>query len=128
MLSLALVAGCASSGRKFQTDSIPKIEPGRTTDNQIRDMFGEPVSVRTRGSGGSTWRYDFRERRTADTSFFSRLGGFIAALFGVRGVRSPVNVAYSNEIRHQLTVVFHRDGVVDDFTYDRTENPSQRVY
>ena len=77
-------------------------------------MFGEPVSVRSRGTGSRSWRYEFSETRTADTSFITRVGSWFGRFFGMRGVRSPANVAYSNTVRHRLSVVFDSDGVVED--------------
>jgi outer membrane protein assembly factor BamE (lipoprotein component of BamABCDE complex) len=130
LLALLLVAlvGCATSGRRFPTDQIPHIEPGLTTSDEIRAWFGEPIAVRSRGTGGSTWRYDFREGETADTGTASRVGGFLSSIFGGPRVGSPVNVAYGNETRHRLVVYMDPDGVVGDYEYERSEKPTKRVY
>ena len=86
------------------------------------------LSVRSRGSGLSIWRYDFVETETADTRTASRVGAALSRIFGGPSVSSPVNVAYSNEIRHRLTVFIGPDDVVRDYEYERTERPSKRVY
>jgi hypothetical protein len=125
---LAALGGCASSGRSFATDKIPRIELGHTTSQQIHDWFGEPISVRTRGSGGSTWQYDHIDTETADTGMATRIGASLSRVFGGPWVRSPVNVAYSNTTRHRLVVRIDSDGLVNDYTYERTERPSKRVY
>lgn len=133
MLSLAFAlalaaSGCATSGRRFEPDSVPKIAPGRTTQEEIGDMFGPPLSVRGDSAGRSVWRYDYREEVTHDTRTLSRIGAFLVRLFGGRSVPTPVNVAYSNETRHELTVFIGADGIVDDYTYERSENPRRRIY
>jgi outer membrane protein assembly factor BamE (lipoprotein component of BamABCDE complex) len=127
-LVLWVALACASSGRSFPTDKIPRIEPGRTTAQEVRDWFGEPVTVRSRGSGGSTWQYDFREVDTADTRTVSRVGGVLSQVLGGSRVGSPVNVAYSNETRHRLVIWIDRNDLVDDYEYEKTERPSKRVY
>ena len=53
----------------------------------------------------------------------------IGWIFGANTrVIPPVDVAYSNKERHVLVVRFDEDGKVIDYTYDRTETPSKRVY
>ncbi len=91
-------------------------------------MFGEPVKLQVQGSGGSSWKYDYREVKTRDTGIFTRIARFVLSLFGVRSIGPPVNVRYSNEIRHQLTVFFDDYGTVRDFTYERTDKPSKKIY
>lgn len=123
-----LVAGCAAGGRTFPTDKIPRIEPGLTTTQQVRDWFGEPLSIRTRGLGGSTWRYEQRDANTADTGTLSRIGSTVSGVLGGPRTRSPVNVAYTNETRHRLVVWFDQDDVVADYEYEKSETPSKRIY
>ncbi len=125
---LLFLSGCASSGKSFQTDSLPKIRTGYTNQAQIRQMFGTPLGVRAYGSGGSEWIYDHREVITRDTALLGRITSWISAIVGGPGLASPVNVAYSNEIRHQLVVLFDERGIVQDYVYERTDNPSQNVY
>ncbi len=127
-LALLIVTGCATSGTRFDPDSVGRIEPGRTTQAQVKLMFGSPTTVRTRGTGGSEWSYDYREQINRDTGMISRMAVFVARLFGRRAIYSPVNVAYRNDIRHKLRVIFRSDGVVDDYVYERTDQPSKRVY
>jgi hypothetical protein len=75
-------AGCASSGRSFPTDKIPRIVTHQTTSDEINGWFGQPISIRTNARGGSTWKYDYREVETADTRTVSRIGGVLSRIFG----------------------------------------------
>ena len=130
VLALLLVVGvgCSTTGRSFDVNGVTAIEPGHTTDHEVRDMFGAPSSVQVRGRGGATWSYRFSETQTQDTRVLTRIGAWLARFFGYRTYGSPVNVQHSNEIKHQLVVYFRDDGVVDDYAYERTETPSTRVY
>ena len=44
------------------------------------------------------------------------------------GIGSPVDVEYENSTRHKLMIIFGPDGTVADYTYERKETPSKRVY
>ena len=121
-------AGCATRGVGFDVDKIPRIQKGVTTREQVDGWFGRPVSVEQRSSGFTVYRYFHEETTTRDTGFFTRVGAFVAGIFGFRGYRSPVNVRYENRVRHELIVAFDPDGVVSSHGYERTEMPSKRVY
>jgi len=81
-----------------------------------------------RGSGFQLWRYRYEERRTMDTGTLTRIGAFIARLFGRPGVGSPINVRSSDVTLYQLDVEFDREGVVRDYTYSSETRPSRQVY
>jgi hypothetical protein len=40
----------------------------------------------------------------------------------------PLDVAYTNTVRHELEVFFDDEGRVEDYVYEREEIPSRRVY
>ena len=53
----------------------------------------------------------------------------LSVIFGANTrVIPPLDVAHSNTEHHRLVVRFDEDGKVVDYTYDRTETPSTRVY
>lgn len=63
MATLAYVsmAGCAAppvSGKKFEYKNVQKIEDGKSTMADIRNLFGEPVSVRQTKTG-EVWNYNY---------------------------------------------------------------------
>jgi len=127
LLAISL-AGCATRGVEFEIDKIPRIEKGVTTREQVDGWFGRPVSLEQRSSGFTVYRYFYEETTTRDTGFFTRIGAFIARLFGYGAYRSPVNVRYQNRVRHELIIAFDPEGVVASHGYERTEMPSKKVY
>ena len=129
LAALVVIAfGCSSTGRRFDPDSVPKIRPGVTTARDVQRWFGEPTSVETRGTGGMTWGYRYETQQRRDTRTITKIGRSIASIFGWRTFFPPVDVAYSNRTRHNLRVYFDENSVVRDYTYNRTDEPSQRVY
>lgn len=128
LAAAALVLGCATRGESFDEDMIPFLEDQVTTQEQVREWFGEPLSMRSRASGFSVWRY-FEETETRrDTGTLSRIGRSIASIFGARAVTPPVDVEYKNETRHELVLLFDPDGILVEHGYERTRIPSKRVY
>jgi hypothetical protein len=70
MLFLFL-SGCATAGKDFPVASVSDIEIGKTTQNEIRSMFGSPWRVGIE-DGERTWTYGnysyglFSEKRAKD--------------------------------------------------------------
>jgi outer membrane protein assembly factor BamE (lipoprotein component of BamABCDE complex) len=126
--SWVLPSGCASRGARFDVDLLPRIERGVTTRAEIRAWFGRPVSERAWGSGGSTWRYFHEEETRHDTGMLRRIVRSIASIFGLRVFVPPLDIAYTNTVRHELEVFFDDEGLVEDYVYEREETPSKRVY
>ena len=127
-MGLVLALACATRGRAFDSDSVVKIEPGFTTQEQVRRWFGEPVGTEVTGWGGVRWRYLHEERTRRDTGTITKIGRSIASILGRRVYLPPVDVAYENVTRHELVVFFGEDGVVEDYRYDRQDMPTRRVY
>ena len=130
--ALALCAGvllaCATRGSSFDVDSVGKIEPGITTQAEVREWFGNPTSIKVRGSGGNEWRYLYEEEKRHDTRTLTKIGRFFASIFGHRVYAPPVDVAYAKTTRYTLNVQFDDFGQVIDYDYERRELPSHRVY
>lgn len=55
-LLLAGLAGCATVGREFPVAEVSRIQVGVTTQNQVREMFGEPWRTGVE-DGDRTWTY-----------------------------------------------------------------------
>jgi hypothetical protein len=126
---LALLAlACASSGTPFNADLIPRIQPERSTEADVRRTFGEPTSVAFAANGGARWRYFYEETTTRDTGSITKVGQSIASIFGFGMFWPPVDVAWEKTTRHDLVVFFGPSGLVRDYTYERTEVPTRRVY
>ena len=128
LAALIVAVACSATGHRFDPDSVPKISPRVSTVQDVNRWFGEPTSVQTRGTGGSSWLYLYEEIERRDTRTITKIGRSIASLFGWRTFFPPVDLAYENRTRHALTVDFDPSGVVRDYTYERTEVPTRRVY
>ena len=128
VVGTALLLACVTRGGHFNADAVPRIRVDQTTQEQIREWFGEPVGVSIDSSGQTSWRYMYEEVERRDTRTITRIGRSIASIFGRRVIVPPVDIAYENETRHELNVRFDRDGIVRDYTYDRQTLPTKRVY
>ena len=124
----ALLTACTTRGTGFDADSVPMIHIGETTIQEVRALFGEPTTARSRGTGGIMWSYRHEEVRSADTRMVSRVASWIAWLAGRSWIWSPVNVRRTTTIAYELDVMFSDDGIVRDYVFERTEMPSTSVY
>lgn len=125
--SLAGPTGCASSGHRFDVDTVARIQRGVTQREQVRAWFGAPTSVQSWQSG-SRWGYFFEETTEADTGFLRKVWRAVSAWFGWPFFPSPVDVEFKHTVRHELDVYFSPDGTVEDYVYERETIPSRRVY
>ena len=127
LLAAALLSACATRGTHFDVDRVPMIQQGVTTQEDVRRWFGEPNTIRSRGSGISAWVYTYEETKTRDTRTLVRIGQWIAMLFGQRVITPPMGVAYEQTTEHELLVFFDREGIVSEYEYTRRQLPSRRV-
>jgi hypothetical protein len=96
-LSLAAVlviffAGCATVGQDFPVTSVSEIEIGKTTQNEIRIMFGSPWRVGIE-DGQPTWTY----------------GNYSYGLFGTKNAKD-------------LVIRFDNKDVVASYTFSTTQH------
>jgi outer membrane protein assembly factor BamE (lipoprotein component of BamABCDE complex) len=124
---VALLA-CTTRGSAFDPDSVVRIEPGYSTQEHVRRIFGNPVALQTTAYGQTKWQYLYEETRRKDTRTLTKIGRSVASIFGIRVYLPPVDVAYETTIRHELHVLFGPDGIVEDYAYNRREIPSRRIY
>ena len=128
LLGLVALVACATRGQRFDPDSVLKIQPEISTQQDVKRWFGQPTSLRSSGNGASEWVYLYEERTTRDTGTLTKIGRSIASILGARVFYPPIDVRYENVSRHELRVVFDREGVVRDYSYERTDLPSKTVY
>ncbi|MBS0307937.1 MAG: outer membrane protein assembly factor BamE [Proteobacteria bacterium] len=106
---VALISGCASSGNaaiKEETNETlaQKIQIGKTTQSQIRSMFGEPMSTGTGATVQETsWMYMFTGYRADAKTFIPIVGGFIGS---------------SNTQHNMLTINFDKRGIVSNYRFN----------
>ena len=89
---MAICAGCATVGFDFQDNYVSKIDIEKTTQNEIRSMFGSPWRVGIE-DGKETWTY----------------GRYTYRLVGESSTKD-------------LVIRFNDKGVVDSYTYNTTEH------
>lgn len=128
LLALLIAVGCTTRGRQFSADDVPRIRPGVTTQQEVRRVFGAPSSVRVSASGDARWSYVYEEQTRRDTRTLTKIGVSIASIFGLPIYVPPVDLAYETTTRHRLDVWFDDDSVVEDYTYEREDVPTRRVY
>ena len=126
---LLLCLACTTTrGGEFNLDMVPKIHLDVTTQEEVREWFGEPVGVRVNGSGEARWVYLYEEETRRGTGSITKVWRSIASIFRMRVFVPPADVSYENTTKHKLSVDFWSDGVVRDFEYERVEVPVKRVY
>ncbi len=52
----ALLAGCLTVGKEFPVESVSRLEIGKTTRQEVRELFGEPWRTGVE-DGMRTWTY-----------------------------------------------------------------------
>ena len=94
-LTAALFTGCITMGKPFDVAKVPTIEVGKTTDKDLRAMFGEPYRVGVEdGADTETWL------------------NYKLALLGDRTTRD-------------LYVKFNADGTVKSYSFNTSEPGDQ---
>jgi hypothetical protein len=73
-LSGVLLSGCASVGNDSIADATPEsvsgqLIKGRTTQNQVRGVYGDPAKTSFTDSGNEIWEYDFSRMHAKPTNF-----------------------------------------------------------
>ncbi len=91
VLAVLLAAGCVSSGRDFPATAVPDLEPGTTTQADVRARFGDPWRTGLE-DGRRTWTY----------------GHYRYTLFG-------------DDLARDLKLEFDERGVLTTDTYSSTE-------
>jgi hypothetical protein len=78
ILSAALAAascgGCASVGNETIADASPQsvsaqLFKGKTRQDQVREMYGDPAKLSFTDSGNEIWEYDFSRTVSKPTNF-----------------------------------------------------------
>lgn len=78
----AALAGCLVSsrestqysGRYVSPSRLERIEPGRSTADDVLNMLGDPSSQRENADGSETWRWSYRKTRTSSGHFLFLFG------------------------------------------------------
>ena len=73
-LSSAFLGGCASSGNESIADASHQtvsgqLVKGRTTQAQVRQLYGDPIKTSFTDSGNKAWEYEFSRLHSKPTNF-----------------------------------------------------------
>ena len=73
-LSFALLGGCASVGNDSIADATPEtvsgqLIKGKTTQDNVRAVYGDPAKTSFTDSGNEIWEYDFSRMHAKPTNF-----------------------------------------------------------
>ena len=101
-----IVAGCASSGNESIADmsmqsASAQIVKGRTSQAQVRQIYGDPIKSTFTDSGNESWEYEFTRLQSKPTSFIPY-----------------VNLIHSGAEgdKKSLVIFFDRNKIVQQFT------------
>ena len=112
MICMALlVAGCASAGNKVLKNEsaksvAAKIEKGRSTKDDVRAMFGDPMTTSFTDSGNEIWKYEFTKTHAKATNFIPFVSLFKS---GAKGKKK------------ELVVFFDKNGVVKNYSMSTSD-------
>lgn len=101
-----VLAGCASSGNTSIADATgstvaAQVVKGKSTQDDIRRMYGDPLKTSFTSNGNESWEYEFARLQSKPTNFIPY-----------------VNLVHSGHEGHKKSLVFFFDKskVVQDYT------------
>jgi len=106
LLSTCL-AGCASVGNQSIADASAEsvshqIFKGKTSQAQVRQLFGDPMKTSFTDSGNETWEYEFSRLHSKPTNFIPYVN---AVYSGAEGDKKSLVIFFDrNKIVQQFTV------------------------
>ena len=109
------VFGCADTGNKsikdVSTDQVKAvITIGKTTKEEVNQLFGGPFETSFTDSGETIYRYQYD-----DTSFFTpETVGSVILTLGLAGVKAKGQ-------RNELTILFDEDDIVKKFNMSNSD-------
>jgi len=105
-LSSVFLGGCASSGNESIADASQQtvseqLVKGRTTQAQVRQLYGDPMKTSYTDSGNESWEYEFSRMHSKPTNFIPY-----------------VNIIYSGSEgdKKSLVIFFDKRKVVQQYT------------
>jgi hypothetical protein len=73
-LLAAMLGGCASVGNESIADASPEsvsstLIKGKTRQDRVRELYGDPAKISFTDSGNEIWEYDFSRMMSKPTNF-----------------------------------------------------------
>lgn len=145
LVPVALI-GCISSGTKIDYSNVNRIQKNVTTESQIREMFGEPVTTTLHQKGGYkllTYGYknDDGIQKAAATGVGATAGGLVGSQIGggttryftatigalAGGILANNAVTSRREEQYLEVKIGLKSGKVIDYDYIEQKGRSQKL-
>ena len=109
MLCALTMSGCASVGKEIHQSNVDQLQKGKTTKDQVTQMFGQPDTT-----------YFDRDGRLVYTYSASKMSPSVYSFIPV------VNLVHNEyKMKNQMLVVmFSKDGVVEEYSFT---NPDKTI-
>lgn len=91
LLSISLIAGCATVGNKFDVKQVDSFQPGVTTKEDAIAKLGKPRAVSTRADGSQVVQWIYAQ----GTALGVGSGAHVAIIFDKEG--KMVRVSHRSE-------------------------------
>lgn len=98
----AMVAGCASSGRQFDTTYVNRIEEGKTTEQDVLAHLGPPESV-SHTSTGKMLTYVYAEAKTHPLSVVPVVNIFFIGSSKSKADALTISLDENGVVKHYAT-------------------------
>lgn len=111
-----MVGGCASYGNEnirnvTEENLSSKIEKGKTTKSDIRQLLGAPDFVSFTDSGNEIWRYAHQKSRVKGVSLIPIVGAFAAG---------------TNDEKKEVVFFFNTAGVLLNYSMNTTKGETRQ--
>lgn len=100
LVTVTVIAGCATSGRQFDTNYVNRIEEGKTTEREVIANLGPPESV-SNSSTGKMLTYVYAEAKTHPLAMVPVINIFF--------------IGSSKSSSDALTIQLDKEGVVQHY-------------
>jgi len=109
MLCSLVMSGCASVGREIHQSSVDQLQKGKTTKDQVVQMFGQPDTTYFDKDGRLVYSYSASKMSPSVYSFIP-----------------IVNIIHNEyKMKNQvLVIMFSKDGVVEEYSFT---NPDKTI-
>lgn len=111
LLLSCVLAACASSGNDSIADATgasvaARLHKGRTTQAEVRKLYGDPIKTSFSSNGYESWEYEFTRLQSRPTNFIPY-----------------VNLVHSGADgeKKSLVIFFDKRKVVRDFTMSQSK-------
>jgi hypothetical protein len=111
VLMLCALAACASSGNDSIADATGdsvsrSLHKGRTTQAEVRKLYGDPMKTSFKSNGFESWEYEFTKMQSRPTNFIPYVDLLHSGADGEK---------------KSLVIFFDRSKIVQDYTMSNSK-------